>query len=139
MIEYDKFQKALKHLELQFNNYQTLDQNQEELIKEAVMESVIQRFETCWDCLWKVLKRYLVEEIGLANVPNGPNPVLRMANENHLLPTPIEDWLKYAAARVDTTHDYSGEKALNALGLMEKFILDAVALYEKLSKEKFED
>ena len=42
--------------------------------EKAVAESVIQRFETCYDCLWKVLKRYLVEELGVANAPNSPSP-----------------------------------------------------------------
>ena len=71
-----------------------------QLIREGVAESVIQRFETCWDCLWKVLRRYLQEQIGLAEVPNGPNPVLRLANENRLLPGSVEQWLRYGEARV---------------------------------------
>ena len=49
-----------------------------ELIREAIAESVIQRFETCYDCLWKVLKRYLIEKLGLAEVPNSPNPIFRL-------------------------------------------------------------
>ena len=138
MIEYDKFQKALKHLELQHDNYKTLDANLPEIIQEAVVESVIQRFEVCWDCLWKVLKRYLEEEIGLAEVANGPNPVLRLANENHLLSTPIAEWLKYAQARIDTSHDYSGEKAQDAVGLMGGFIDDAIGLYQTMSGETWE-
>lgn len=130
MIEYDKLKKLLKHLELQFENYQTLDDSLPVLIKEAVAESVIQRFETCWDCLWKILKRYLVEEIGLPSVPNGPNPILRLANENDILPTPIEVWLKYAKTRVGTSHDYSGEKAQEALLIMGAYISDSIKLYE---------
>jgi len=137
MIEYDKFQQSLKHLELQFENYCTLDQALPDLMQEAVAESVIQRFETCWDCLWKVLKRYLVEEVALPEVPNGPNPILRLANENHLLSSPIEAWLQYAKARVATSHDYSGEKAQDALKLMADFIADAIVLYQFLSKEEW--
>ena len=30
-----------------------------ELDREALAESVIQRFKTCFDCLWKVLNRHL--------------------------------------------------------------------------------
>jgi len=138
MIEYDKFQKALKHLEAQYENYRTLDESQPEIIQEAVVESVIQRFEVCWDCLWKVLKRYLEEEIGLPEVPNGPNPVLRRANENHLLSRPIEAWMKYAKARIDTSHDYSGEKAKDAIGLMADFIDDAIGLYQTMTGETWE-
>lgn len=137
-IEYDKFKKSLKRLQLQFNNYESLDENFPELIQEGIAESVIQRFETCWDCLWKVLKRYLTEEIALPDVPNGPNPVLRLANENNLLPGSIDNWLKYARVRVNTAHDYSGEKAVAALELMGDFIADAIALYQKLSAESWE-
>ena len=54
MIEYDKFQMSLEHLEEQHENYLTLDASLPVLIQEAIAESVIQRFETCYDCLWKV-------------------------------------------------------------------------------------
>jgi len=138
MIEYEKFQKSLKHLELQYQNYKELDSELPELMQEAVAESVIQRFETCWDCLWKVLKRYLSEEIGLPEVPNGPNPILRLANENNLLSGSMDRWLNYAKARVDTTHDYSGEKALDALELMGDFVDDAMGLYQTMSGETWE-
>ena len=67
MIEYDKFQMSLKRLEEQYENQRETDASLPELFREAIAESVIQRFETCYDCLWKVLKRYLIEELGLAD------------------------------------------------------------------------
>jgi nucleotidyltransferase substrate binding protein (TIGR01987 family) len=137
MLEYDKFQKALKHLELQFENLGTLDEHQPILIKEAVAESVIQRFETCYDCMWKVLKRYLTETMGIPEVPNSPKPVFRLAFENNLLSS-IEQWLKYADLRVGTSHDYSGEKAKAALATMRSFIDDAIGLYQSMSSETWE-
>ena len=59
MIDYDKFQLSLKRLEEQHDNYQQHDPSLSDLNREAIAESVIQRFETCYDCLWKVLKRIL--------------------------------------------------------------------------------
>lgn len=138
MIEYDKLQKALKHLELQYENYKSINDSQPELIQEAIAESVIQRFETCWDCLWKVLKRYLELELGLPEVPNSPKPILRMASENNLFVSSIEQWIAYADARIDTSHDYSGEKAQDALALMGDFVDDAIGLYQTLSGESWE-
>jgi len=138
MVNYEKFQKSLKHLERQFENYKTLDASQPELIEEAVAESVIQRFETCYDCLWKVLKRYLLEELGIPEVPGSPKPLFRLANENALLDSRIEEWLGYAEARIGTSHDYSGVKAESALDLMENFIQDARALYKTMSKREWE-
>ena len=138
MIEYNNFQKSLKNLEAQFENYKTLDDNLPKIIQEAVAESVIQRFEICWDCLWKLLKRHLQEEIGLPAVPNGPNPVLRLANENQLLPGSVEQWLRYGKARVATAHDYSGKKANDALNIMNRFIDDAIRLYQTLSGKNWQ-
>jgi len=138
MIEYDKFRQSLKHLELQLNNYDTLDASLPELIKEAVSESVIQRFETCYDCMWKVLKRYLFEDLGIPEVPNSPKPILRLASENNLFSSPIEQWLAYADARIATSHDYSGEKAQEALDLMKDYIDDAIGLYQTMSKTSWE-
>ena len=138
MIEYDKFQKSLKHLQLQYENYNTLDKNLPQLIQEAVAESVIQRFETCYDCMWKVLKRYMTDELGLPKVPNSPKPIFKIANENELFASTIEQWLNYADFRVATAHDYSGEKAQAALSIMDNFIDDAIGLYQTISEQTWQ-
>lgn len=140
MIDYSKFKKSLKHLELQFENYKNSDsrENLTELDKEALAESVIQRFETCYDCLWKHLKRYLVDELGLPDVPNSPKPVFRIGFENKLFSSMLDQWLQYADARTDTAHDYSGEKAQECLDLMDDFIDDALGLYQTLTGETWE-
>ncbi|MBU5614483.1 nucleotidyltransferase substrate binding protein [Geomonas azotofigens] len=92
MIDYDKFKKSLKHLELQFANYSSSSQrNLPELDREALAESVVYRFETCYDCVWKILKRYLMEELGIPDVPNSPKPIFRLGFENKLFPS-IERW-----------------------------------------------
>ena len=138
MIEYDKFQKSLKHLELQYENYGTLDPDQPELIREAVAESVIQRFETCYDCMRKVLRRYLIEEMGIPEVPGSPRRVIRLAGENELFASSTEQLLKYVDASIGTAHDYSGEKAVYALELMGDFIDDSIGLYQTMSGETWE-
>ena len=140
MIDYEKFQKSLKHLEAQFENYRHIDERSDltELDRVAIAESVIQRFETCYDTLWKHLKRYLAEELGVPDVPNSQKPVLRLAQENKLLASPLDDWFRYAKARTDTTHDYSGEKAETCLELMADFIDDAIGLYQTLTGETWE-
>ena len=135
MIVYDKFHMSLARLEEQHANYRNLDTALPVLSQEAIAESVIQRFETCYDCLWKVLKRYLIEELGIADVPNSPKPVFRLAHGNDLFSTPLEQWLQYAAARVDTSHDYDGAKAQACLELMPDFIDDAIGLYQTMSGE----
>ena len=138
MIDYDKYRMSLKRLEEQYENHRAQDASLPDLIQEAIAESVIQRFETCYERLWKVLKRYLIEELGIADAPNSPKSVFKLAYENGLFAAPLEQWLHYADARVDTSHDYSGEKAQACLKLMLHFIDDAIGLYQTMSEEAWE-
>jgi nucleotidyltransferase substrate binding protein (TIGR01987 family) len=136
MIDYDKLQTSLKHLEQQFENYQSAQERTEliEIDREAIAESVIHRFETCFDTLWKDLRRYLMEEIGLADVPNSPKPVWKLAGQNNLLAASVEQWLKYTDARNNSAHDYSGDKAAETLSQVGDFIEDAIGLYQTMTE-----
>ena len=138
MIDYSKFRSSLKRLEEQHENHLQQDSSVPILMREGVAESVIQRFETCYDCLWKVLKRYLNEVLGIAEPPNSPKPIIRLAYENNLFASPLEQWLQYAQARIDTSHDYEGEKALACLELMPDFIDDAIGLYQTMTGTAWE-
>jgi len=140
MIDYTKLQKSLKHLELQYANYCNSHNRKEltELDKEGIAESTIQRFETCYDTLWKTLKRYLTEKLGIPETPNSPKPILRLAFENQLFTSPIEQWFKYADTRVNTAHDYNKEKAAECLAIMQAFIDDAVDLYQTMTENTWE-
>ena len=137
MIDYSKLKKSLLHLELQYANY--LDSknqtNLSVLNKEAIVESCIQRFEICYDCTWKLVKRYLIEALGVPEVPNSPKPVFRLANENKLLAGAIEAWLEYADTRTNTAHDYDGDKAQQCIARLEGFLKDAHALYTVMAAE----
>ncbi len=138
MIDYDKFRLSLMRLEEQHENNLGQYPALSGLNREAIAESVIQRFETCYDCLWKVLKRYLTEDLGLAEVPNSPKPIFRLAHENDLFVALLEQWLQYAEARISTSHDYDGEKAKACLLLMPDFIDDAIGLYQTMSGATWE-
>ena len=99
---------------------------------------MIQRFEICYECLWKVLKRYLNQELGIAEPPNSPKPIIRLAYENDMFASPLEQWLQYAEARTATSHDYDGEKAKACLELMPYFIDDAIELYQTMTGATWE-
>jgi len=85
------------------------------------------------DACWKALKRHLEHVYGLANLPNSPNPVFRLAAENMLLGAELEDWLEYIKIRNDTSHDYSQEKADACLAIVGPFVRDAIVLHERLT------
>ena len=138
MIDYNKFRLLLNRLEEQYENHRTLDASLPYLTQEAIAESVMRRFKACYDCLWKVLKRYLIEGLGIADAPNSPKGVFRLAFENDLFTTSLEEWLGYVDARIGTAHDYSGEKANACLKIMDDFIDDAIGLYQTMTEETWD-
>ena len=108
-----------------------------EITREGIKESVVKRFETCYEMLWRTLRRHLVVDLGNAKVPHSPKPIFRVASENDLLPSPVERWLSYANSRIDTAQDYSGERAENCISMMSEFIADAIRLYEILTGDRW--
>ena len=138
MIDYENFRRALKNLELQNANRKQLPLDLPTLIHEGIDESVIQRFEICYDTLWKTLRRYLIEDMGFPNVTGSPRAIIRMAGDNGLLNSPVERWMEYINLRIGTAHDYSGEKAKAALEQVDDFIADATDLYQTISGEIWE-
>ncbi len=134
-IDYSNFKLSLKNLESQHDHLLHLSPDYPSFVHEGMAESVIQRFETCYDTLWKVLRRHLIETLGIDEVSNSPRPVFRIANENHLLAAGGEQWELYVQTRIDTTHDYDREKAANAIAIMPAFLDDAIRLYSALTGE----
>ena len=137
-IDYSNFQRSLKNLEMQHEHLLHLSPDYPSFVHEAMAESVIQRFEVCYDALWKVLRRHLIEALGIAEIPNSPRPIFRIADENRLLAAGAEQWELYVRTRIDTTHDYDEEKAARAIGVATGFIDDAIRLYTAMTGEAWE-
>lgn len=132
-IDYSKFTQSLKRLEEQHRHLVQDTDGQPDWILEGTRESVIQRFETCFDTSWNLLRRYLIHSLGLAEVPASPKRTLCLAGENQLLAGETEDWVEYNNARNSTSHDYDGTKAEACLLLIPRFICDAIKLHERLT------
>ena len=73
-LDYGNFKYSLKNLETQYEHFLTLPPEYPQYIREGMAESVIQRFETGYDSLWKALRRHLIEALGNPDVPNSPGP-----------------------------------------------------------------
>ena len=138
MPEYRNLQKSLKNLETQNENRKNLPSEQPQYVREALDESVIQRFEVCYDTLLKSLRRYLIDEVRLPSFPPSPRPIFRLAGESEVLDSPVEHWMEYVNLRIGTAHDYSSEKAAAVLERVDDFIADAIGLYQIMTGEVWE-
>ena len=130
-INYEKLKKSLQRLKEQYANFLTLDQkNISTLDKEAIRESVIHRFEICYDSFFKSLKRHLQGE-GVNVESSAPRAILRKANESGLMDQEtLDSWFAHIELRIGTTHDYSIEKANKALRKIGNFIEDVENIYK---------
>lgn len=137
MLEYGSLRRSLKNLEMQNDNRKNMPLDLPQLMREAVDESVIQRFEVCYDVLWKSLRRHLIETEGFPDVVASPRPVFRLAGETGVLATPVERWMEYVNLRIGTAHDYSSDKAVAALRRVDDFIADAIDLYQTMTGESW--
>jgi len=137
-VDYSLFQRSLRNLEVQHDHLLHLSPEYPLFVHEGMAESVIQRFKTCYDMLWKVLRGHLMNSLGLPEVPNSPRPIFRIADQNNLLAAGSERWECYVQTRIDTIHDYDQVKAENAIEIMPEFIADAVGLYTELTGEAWE-
>lgn len=137
-INYDKFRDSLARLQERYNDYLSSKNNSalEAFLVESIQESCIQRFETCFDTAWKHLKKYLEEE-GIVGIPNSPKSIFRMAAENRTI-ADAESWIDYVNKRIDTSHDYCGDKADITFEIISDFIAEAIDLYETMSGKKWE-
>jgi len=50
--------------------------------------------------MWKVLKRYLNQELGLREIPNRPKPIFKLAAQNQLFASDIAQWGRTFRIRV---------------------------------------
>ena len=135
MTRHERFKMTLERLGEQYVNCRGMDLSLPAITREAVAESVIRRFNICYDCMWKVLRLHLTECFGVADIPNSPKPVFRLAFENDLFAGSLEQWMVYADSRVGIMDGYEGQKVNERLEIVGDFLRDAENLRRTIGKE----
>ena len=132
MTENEEFELSLKELEEQRTYYLQTDMSQTVLIKHAKAELVMQQYESCFDSLWKILKKHLNEKLDISQLPNNPDEILKTAHDHNLISS-LEQWQKYLRVRNDSSNDYYGVKAKACAFIIPNFIQDAADLYQTMT------
>ena len=75
-------------------------------LQEIVRAGVIQNFEVAYEQCWKMMKRWLEENVGSTYVDGvSRRELFRLAAESHLI-TDVERWMDYHISRNQTSHTY---------------------------------
>lgn len=99
-----------------------------------IRDGLIQRFEFTYEISHKILKRYL--EYTSANPSQFDSmpfqDLIRTANEQNLLLGNWLDWKQYRDMRARTSHTYDEQTAIVVVQGIEKFLIEAQFLQQKL-------
>lgn len=111
-LNYSSLQKAIVALEKGITIYQKKkEQDVLEDEMEIIKSGIIQNFEICYEISWKLMKKWLEENIGRTEVDGiSRKELFRIASQNKLIDD-IEKWFVFHEARNMTSHDYDGIKA----------------------------
>ena len=132
-LELNSLTKSIDILERSVKTASRVDDSDEDL-QETVRAGVIHSFEVAYELSWKMIKRWLKENIGAASVDGVPQKELfRLAAENRLI-ADSERWMDYHKARNSTSHDYNEDSALNVFMEATEFVHDAKQLLKVLEE-----
>ncbi len=136
-VDYEKLEKSLDRLKDQYEfftaNKGTLGGN----IKEAVQESVVKRFDICYDTLLKHLKKFMEDELGMPEMKEFALEIFRNAKRAGIINEDMQKQLHvYRKIRNNSAHSYSEEEAQKTINITADFIQDVTELYERMVAEQ---
>ncbi|MFH0341150.1 MAG: HI0074 family nucleotidyltransferase substrate-binding subunit [Chromatiales bacterium] len=98
---------------------------------DIIRDSLIQRFEFCYELAWKTMRHYLRDE-GVT-LPEVPGVVFQSAFAAHLIQS-AQAWEKIKDCRNETSHTYDRDKAVEVAAFVRSSALPAfIVLLDKLA------
>ncbi len=130
-LDTSKAWEALKTLEEAIAFHET---ERSERYTLALRDSVIKRFEYTYELCWKLMQRWIRENVGMeAAEPLNRRDLYRQAARNELV-LESEAWFRYHRVRNLSSHTYQEENAELALAAAREFTADAKHLLMQLDK-----
>ena len=130
-LQFDSLVKSIDILERSVKTASRVDDSDKDL-QETVRAGVIHNFEVAYELSWKMIKRWLKENIGAASVDGTTQRNLfRLGAENRLI-ADVERWMDYHKARNSTSHTYNEDAAKNVFAEAAEFVHDVKYLLRML-------
>lgn len=130
MINTEVLEKAVLSLEEAISLYEDCDQTPQ--IRLALRDAVIQRFEYTYELSWKLLQRWVSENVSPEEAdPISRKELFRTAARLGLVDEP-QNWFLYHQARNLSVHTYNETNAAEVFAAAIKFSKDAGVLAKRL-------
>lgn len=126
-LNYEKAVTRLREVLEEYGNH-----THESSMKTMLRDSVIQRFEICYELAWKAIKEFMVEE-GF-QVESFPKAILKAAYQNQIIHEE-ETWLNMIKDRNIASHEYNEEYIVEVVERIESaYYKQFYRLYEDMQK-----
>ena len=124
-LQLDSLEKAIDALERSIETAKRMEIWDDD-VQDTVRAGVIHSFEVAYEQCWKMMKRWLEENVGEANVDNVATRrgLFRLAAESHLI-ADAERWMDYHEGRNQTSHTYNEDTAQSVFEGATEFVHDA--------------
>ena len=97
-------------------------------------DSVIQRFEYTYELSWKMLQRWVKQNVSPEDAePRTKKDLFRVGTKKEMIRHP-EKWFDFSEARNDTTHTYNEKNAKSVYAFALLFLPEAKALLVELER-----
>ena len=104
----------------------------DETARKVIKAGVIQHFEFTYELCWKVIKRWLEENVSpYAGEGAVRRELFRLAAENGLIDD-VDQWMQHNKMRNETSHTYNSDVAEAVYAAAHPFALDASRLLATL-------
>ena len=132
-IDYQLLEKSIERLKDQYTNFCLDKKELSPIDKEAIKESVIKRFDVCFDTLLKHLKKFMEDNLGMPEMYDSPVVIIRNAGKSGAIEPEMHEQLnEYKKIRNSSAHNYSEEEATKTINIVEGFIVDVSDIYQSL-------
>ncbi len=126
-LQLDSLRKSIEALERVIKTVNRFDASDEDL-QEALRAGVIQNFEVVYEQSWKMMERWLEENVGTVYVNvRSRRELFRRAAES-LIITDVDRWMEYHESHNLTSHTYDEDTAQSVFEDATEFVHDAKRL-----------
>lgn len=135
-LNLETLEKSIKALEKSIKVYYSYKEDDNKDLIETISAGIIQNFEIAYENSWKLIARWLDENISAdTSHKTTKNGLFRLAGEYFLIDD-VNMWIEFHKSRNSTSHIYSDEISNNVLEYALKFPSYARYLLNNLKERK---
>jgi nucleotidyltransferase substrate binding protein (TIGR01987 family) len=140
ILDFSSLKQSINNLKDALETFDKIASNEElkqdQKLENTLKSGIIQNFEVAYEMSWKIMKRWLENQVSREAVDGVPRRELfRIATENGLIDD-IELWMKFHYARNESAHTYNAEVAEDVYSVSRDFLKSAENLAQRLEKKQ---